>query len=215
MVSWPEGVIFLCDYVHDDACIVPELLFVLLKKKFYLGLLTFNVTSNNITVILWCSILFVEEIGVPRENCRLKVFSNFVTWSCIAYTLIWRGNKISGIDCTGKYKWSWNIRSQLLWIPCILWIINIYRPFQYFVSYIMTNSHVRLVSYIMNNILIWSYRWNHWLLIGVWKRLQFRWMLGIGSLSVMLHLEPKVGNLNDHAPCISEFWVLDLFCCWL
>ena len=56
-----------------------------------------------------------------------------------------------------------------------------------------------------------TYRWNHWLLVGVWKRLW--WMLGIGSLSVILHLEPKVGNLIHHAPCISEFWVLDLFCC--
>jgi hypothetical protein len=28
----------------------------------------FNVTVNNISVILWWSVLLVEETGVPREN---------------------------------------------------------------------------------------------------------------------------------------------------
>jgi hypothetical protein len=32
--------------------------------------MVFNTTFNNISVILWWSVLLVEEIGVPRENCR-------------------------------------------------------------------------------------------------------------------------------------------------
>jgi hypothetical protein len=30
--------------------------------------MVFNVTFNNILVILWQSVLLVEETGVPREN---------------------------------------------------------------------------------------------------------------------------------------------------
>jgi len=30
--------------------------------------MVFNITFNNISVILWRSVLFVEETGVPREN---------------------------------------------------------------------------------------------------------------------------------------------------
>jgi hypothetical protein len=32
--------------------------------------MVFNATFNNISVILWWSILLVEETGVPRENHR-------------------------------------------------------------------------------------------------------------------------------------------------
>jgi hypothetical protein len=30
----------------------------------------FNATFNNISVIVWCSVLLVEETGVPGENHR-------------------------------------------------------------------------------------------------------------------------------------------------
>jgi hypothetical protein len=32
--------------------------------------MVFNATFNNISVILWWSILLMEETGVPRENHR-------------------------------------------------------------------------------------------------------------------------------------------------
>jgi hypothetical protein len=32
------------------------------------SVMVFNVTFNNISVILWWSVLLMEEIGVPREN---------------------------------------------------------------------------------------------------------------------------------------------------
>ena len=34
------------------------------------GFMVFNATFNNISVILWWSVLLVEEIGVPGENQR-------------------------------------------------------------------------------------------------------------------------------------------------
>ena len=33
-----------------------------------LGVMEFNATFNNISVISWCSILLVKETGVPEEN---------------------------------------------------------------------------------------------------------------------------------------------------
>jgi hypothetical protein len=35
-----------------------------------LGVIVFNATFNNISVISWLSVLLVEETGVPRENHR-------------------------------------------------------------------------------------------------------------------------------------------------
>jgi len=32
--------------------------------------MVFNATVNNISVILWRSVLLVEETGIPRENYR-------------------------------------------------------------------------------------------------------------------------------------------------
>ena len=37
----------------------------------WLGFMVFNATFNNIAVILWQSVLLVEETGVPRENHQL------------------------------------------------------------------------------------------------------------------------------------------------
>jgi len=42
--------------------------------------MAFNATFNNISVILWWSVLLVEETGVPRENHR-PVASRWQTWS--------------------------------------------------------------------------------------------------------------------------------------
>ena len=35
-----------------------------------IGLMVFNATFNNISVISWRSVLLVEETGVPEENHR-------------------------------------------------------------------------------------------------------------------------------------------------
>jgi len=38
--------------------------------RFGLWFMVFNATFNNIPVISWRSVLFVEEAGVPGENHR-------------------------------------------------------------------------------------------------------------------------------------------------
>ena len=63
--------------------------------------MVFNATFNNISVILWQSVLLMEETRVPEENHRLatshwqtvikkntiekKRFYLFMMWSCIYY----------------------------------------------------------------------------------------------------------------------------------
>jgi hypothetical protein len=39
-------------------------------NNFGFGIMVFNVTFNNISVILWQSVLLVEETGVPGEKHR-------------------------------------------------------------------------------------------------------------------------------------------------
>jgi len=38
--------------------------------------MVFNATFNNISVISWCSVLLVEETGVPGENHRPVAISH-------------------------------------------------------------------------------------------------------------------------------------------
>ena len=39
-------------------------------KIWLVGFMVFNATFNNISIILWWSVLLVEESGVPSENHR-------------------------------------------------------------------------------------------------------------------------------------------------
>ena len=55
-----------------------QIIFTLKNLKFFsvlyliglvlVGFMVFNATFNNISVIMWLSVLLVEETGVPREN---------------------------------------------------------------------------------------------------------------------------------------------------
>ena len=48
------------------------------KKKntqYLQGAMVFNATFNNISVILWGSVLLVEETGVPGENQSISIFT--------------------------------------------------------------------------------------------------------------------------------------------
>ena len=40
------------------------------QLRYRFGLIVFNATFNNISLISWRSILLVEETGVPGENHR-------------------------------------------------------------------------------------------------------------------------------------------------
>ena len=68
--------------------------------------MVFNTTFNNISIISWQSVKFVEQTGVPGENHKL---TNFVTLCCIKYTLPWMGFELTtlvviGTDCIGSCK---------------------------------------------------------------------------------------------------------------
>ena len=61
------------------------------KTKYRVTVMVFNTTFNNISVILWQSVLFVMETRVPREY-HLPAASHWqtnFTWCSIVYTLPW------------------------------------------------------------------------------------------------------------------------------
>ena len=46
--------------------------------------MVFNATFHNISVILWLSVLFVEETGVPGENHRSAVSH----WQTLSHNIV-------------------------------------------------------------------------------------------------------------------------------
>jgi hypothetical protein len=50
--------------------ILPSLLKCTVTENCWVMVMVFNATFNNISVILWWSVLLVEETRVPRENRR-------------------------------------------------------------------------------------------------------------------------------------------------
>ena len=44
---------------------------LLLRNRKRIRVISVNATFDNISVLSWRSVLFVEEAGVPRENHRL------------------------------------------------------------------------------------------------------------------------------------------------
>jgi len=57
--------------------------------------MVFNTTFNNISVISWRPVLFVEETGVPGENGR-PVASHWQTWSHSVVSSTSRTHNFSG-----------------------------------------------------------------------------------------------------------------------
>ena len=46
----------------------------------HFAMIVFHATLSNISVILWWSVLFVEETGVPKENHRLAVTEKLLSY---------------------------------------------------------------------------------------------------------------------------------------
>ena len=67
--------------------------------------IVFNTTFDNILVILWRSVLFVEEIGVPGENHR-PVESH---WQTLSH------NVVSSTPRLGKIQ-TGNVSSDRHWM---------------------------------------------------------------------------------------------------
>ena len=76
-------------------------------SKRWFGFMVLNATFNNISVILWWSVLLMEETGGPREN-HWPVASHWQTLShnVLHLALIEIRTLISGIgtDCIGSCK---------------------------------------------------------------------------------------------------------------
>jgi len=75
---------------------------ILILILFVCLFMVFNATCNNISVILWQSVLLVEE------TC-CKSLTDFITWCCIEYTSPWtefelRTLVVIGTDCTCSCK---------------------------------------------------------------------------------------------------------------
>ena len=68
------------------------------------GVMVFNATFNNISVILWSSIFLVEETGVLRENYR-PVVSHWQTLSHNVVSSTPRLNRIWTHNVSGDMHW--------------------------------------------------------------------------------------------------------------
>jgi len=71
--------------------------------------MVFNATFNNISVILWRSVLLVEETGENHQPTYRKSLTKFITKCCIEYTSPWAGIELTtsvaiGTDCTGSCR---------------------------------------------------------------------------------------------------------------
>jgi len=55
--------------------------------------MVFNATFNNISVISWWSVLFLEETRVPGENHRTATSH----WQTLSYNVVLKTPRLSGI----------------------------------------------------------------------------------------------------------------------
>ena len=97
--------------------------------------MVFNATLNNISVILWWSVLLVEETRVPREN-HWPAASH---WQTLSHNVISSTPRLNGIIiklCT------WLIDNQLT-LNSILIVDILVAKFQKNLMYSMTNNQLR------------------------------------------------------------------------
>jgi hypothetical protein len=62
--------IFLNVFLSGHCKVLVRIMLIVILSKNWFRFLMFNATFNNISIILWRSVLLVEETGGPRENHR-------------------------------------------------------------------------------------------------------------------------------------------------
>ena len=90
-----------------------------------IGVMVFNATFNNISAILWQSVLLVEETRVPVENYRLAA-SHWQTLSHNVVHLAWAGFKLATLVVIGTDCISSCIKcciSRCAWYTLIFWML--------------------------------------------------------------------------------------------
>ena len=90
-----------------------------------IGIMVFNATFNNISAILWQSVLLVEETRVPVENYRLAA-SHWQTLSHNVVHLAWAGFKLATLVVIGTDCISSCIKcciSRCAWYTLIFWML--------------------------------------------------------------------------------------------
>jgi hypothetical protein len=87
------------------------------------GFIVFSTTFNNISVILWRSVLLVEETGGPAENHRPAASH----WQTLLHNVV---SSTPRTDCTGSYKSNYHTITTTTFPLFIKWImlrLSVYR----------------------------------------------------------------------------------------
>ena len=134
-----------------------------MKKKINIwvrvGVMAFNTTFNNISVISWRSVLLVEETRVPREN-HLPVASHWQTLSHNVVSSTSVGFELTTLvvictDCTGSCKSNYHTILTMM-VPKSTFVffigLNITRTWQFLQHFKRTNFDMSSKSWLLNYI---------------------------------------------------------------
>ena len=144
-----------------------------LKYRFWFR---FSAIFNNISVILWRSVLLVEETGVPGENQR-SVASH---WQTLSHNVVSSTPCLNGVrthNISGDRKTTIRSRS---WIKIKIKYKNNYH--RYFLYILSINLHIK---YLLSNSVI-PYIYN----VLPWLHDKIAWLIFFGKQK--LKLQPTI-----------------------